>query len=306
MKKIIPLIFLLPLIAFSYMTSITTFASTVVYSTNTGKIFALTEGSTAMGYFGAPVYGLIPVDYFRNRIPGFAFFSTDGNFYVVALKDNQFILQYKKKFLQGIKEIKKSDSPEKCTFYILTISDKIFRIVFHKDIYLYTYDESPILSFDNITEGFIMKDGYFIVYDVAGNIYFYSLSDFDLIKTISVTTDVRKLFLYKNYLLGFTGDGSLFRIDIRNDYKLQFYLNYPKDLVYAFGEDRVYVFFNKDNKTYVEDLDVVHGTYLDYLSPTSSKVIANFKTYCIKTFDSYVVLGGENKFKIVRCEGYDK
>lgn len=288
------------------MTSITTFASTVAYSTNTGKIFALTKTSTATGYFGAPIYGLTPVNYFKNNIPGFAFFSTDGNFYVVALKNNQFILQYKKKFLQGIKEIKEFDTSEKCTFYVLTISDKIFRIVFHKDIYLYTYDESPILSFDNITEGFIMKDGYFIVYDVAGNIYFYSLPTFDLIKTISVTTDVRKLFLYKNYLLGFTGDGSLFRIDIENDYKLQFYLNYGKDLVYAFGKDRVYVIFNKDDKTYIEDLEVVHGTYLDYLSSESLKEIADFKTYCIEAFDSFIVLGGENKFKIVRCKAYDK
>ncbi len=304
MKNVLILLFI-PLIAFSYITSITVYASTVAYGTNTGKLFAVSQNATAIGYFENPIYGLIPVNYFQNNIPGFAFFNTDGNFYVVALKNNQFILQYKKKFVQGIKEISSVQSTETCVFYILTISDNIYRLTFHKDIYTYTYEDDPVLTFDNITEGFIIKDGYFIVYDVSGNIYFYN-DKFEQIKKISVMADIRKLFLYEDYIVGFTGDGSLFRINILNNYQLQFYLNYGKDLIYAFGKSNVYTLFNKGNKTYVEKLKVVHGTYLDYLSSISIKELVDFKTYCIYISNDKILLGGENKFKTVRCCQDDK
>ncbi len=305
MKKYAILLFL-PLIAFSYITSVTTFASTVAYGTNSGTLYAVSQDSTpstATGFFNEAIYGIIPVNYFKNNIPGFAFFNTNGTFYVVALKDNQFIVQYKQKFIEGIKAIQSVNGKDTCDFYILTISDKIFELVFHKDIYTYTYDETPILTFNNITEGFITQDGYFVVYDVSGNIFFYD-KNLNMIKNISVMTDIQKLFLYKDYVLGFTGNGSLFRVNIKDGYKLQFYLNYGKDLVYAFGDSDVYTIFNKNNKTYIEKLKVVHGTYLDYLSSISIKKIADFKTYSIYNLKNEVVLGG--KTKTARCNLYEQ
>ena len=302
MKKLIILLFL-PLIAFSYITTITTYASTVAYGTNSGKLYAITHSSSAStvtGFFQSAIYGLTTVNYFQNNVKGLAFFNMDGQFYVVAVKNNQFIVQYRKKIIEGIKEIQKIDRKDSCDFYILTISDKIYILTFHKDIYTYTYEANPVLSFDNITEGFLIKDGYLVVYDVSGNIFFYN-KNLNLLKRMSVMEDIRKLFLYKGYLLGLTGDGNLFKININKDYTLQFYLHYGKDLLYAFGDSEIYTIFNKDKKTYMEKLKMVHGTYLDYISPIYTKKISDFKTYAIDIKNDRITLAGESKIKKVRC-----